>query len=64
MANGDKVLSKGRCEELIKIQGLRFRTPFNVLTLRDCNIVLEVHCLKTVGPIWDFNFMSMSFVVG
>lgn len=40
VANGDTMLSKGRCEEVIKIQGSRFSIHFHVLTLGGCDIVL------------------------
>lgn len=33
VANGDKMLSKGKCEEVIKIHGNKFSIPFHVLTL-------------------------------
>ncbi|KAF5462079.1 hypothetical protein F2P56_018118 [Juglans regia] len=62
VANGDKILSQGRGEELIKIQGSKFSVPFHVLTLGGCDIVLGVQWLKTLGNItWNFIDMSMSF---
>ncbi|XP_042958052.1 uncharacterized protein LOC122293563 [Carya illinoinensis] len=65
VANGDKLISGGRCEEVIKVQDSKFRIPFHVLTLGGCDMVLGVQWLKTLGPIfWDFNSMSMSFSVG
>ncbi|KAF5469943.1 hypothetical protein F2P56_010498 [Juglans regia] len=65
VANGDKLVSSGSCEEVIKVQDSKFRIPFHVLALGGCDIVLGVQWLKTLGLIcWDFNSMSMSFTVG
>lgn len=47
MANGDKILSQGRFEEAVRIQGTKFLTPFHVLTLGGCDVALGVHCLNT-----------------
>ncbi|XP_040988925.1 uncharacterized protein LOC121236540 [Juglans microcarpa x Juglans regia] len=65
VANGDKILSQGRGEELIKIQGSKFSVPFHVSTLGGCDIVLGVQWLRTSGSItWNFIDMSMSFEWG
>lgn len=65
LANGDTVLNKGSCNDIINIQGSRFTIPFHVLSLGDCDVVLGVQWLRTLGPInWDFSTMSMSFCFG
>lgn len=62
-ANGEKLSSYGKCEQVsIKIQGNKFPMSFHLLTLGDCDMVLGVHWLKTLGPIvWDFLLMIMKF---
>ncbi|XP_041025452.1 uncharacterized protein LOC121265848 [Juglans microcarpa x Juglans regia] len=65
VANSDKILSQGRGEEVIKIQGSKFSIPLHVLTLGGCDIVLGVQWLRTLGSItWNFIDMSMSFEWG
>lgn len=61
VANGEKLLSKGRCENtMVKIQGNKFLVSFHVLNLGGCNVVLEVRWLRTLGLIiWDFLKMTM-----
>lgn len=51
VANGDSKLSKGKCEEIIRIQESKFIVPFHVLTLGDCDIVLGIQWLKTLAPL-------------
>ncbi|XP_042988692.1 uncharacterized protein LOC122316222 [Carya illinoinensis] len=64
VANGTKIVTQGRCEETIRVQGTKFLVPFHVLTLGGCDIVLGVQWLRTLGSIqWDFNNMSMQFEV-
>ncbi|KAF5468679.1 hypothetical protein F2P56_012816, partial [Juglans regia] len=64
VADGTSIVSQGKCEEMIKVQGTKFLVPFHVLTLGGCDIVLGVQWLKTLGPIqWDFTNMSMQFEV-
>lgn len=65
VVDGAKVLSRGRGEVEVRIQGSKFSVPFHVLTLGGCDIVLGVQWLKTLGSIqWDFTKMSMSFKLG
>lgn len=61
VANGEKLLSRGRCENtMVKIQGNNFPVSFHVLTLGGCDVVLGVQWLRTLGPIiWDFLKMTM-----
>ncbi|KAF5468849.1 hypothetical protein F2P56_012962 [Juglans regia] len=64
VANGTKILTQGKCDQLVTIQGTKFLVPFHVLTLGGCNIVLGVQWLKTLGSIqWNFIDMSMQFEV-
>lgn len=43
VANGEKLVSKGRCEEsCVKIQGHKFPISFHLLTLGGCEMVLGV----------------------
>ncbi|XP_035551117.1 uncharacterized protein LOC118349692 [Juglans regia] len=64
VADGTSIVSQGKCEEMIKVQGTKFLVPFHVLTLGGCDIVLGVQWLKTLGPIqWDFTNMSMQFEI-
>lgn len=43
VANGEKLVSKGRCEEsFVKVQGNKFPISFNILTLGVCEMVLGV----------------------
>ncbi|KAF5468876.1 hypothetical protein F2P56_012987 [Juglans regia] len=63
--DGTKVLSRGKGEEVVRIQGSKFSIPFDVLSLGGCDIVLGVQWLKTLGSIhWCFTKMSMSFRLG
>ncbi|KAF5471969.1 hypothetical protein F2P56_008726 [Juglans regia] len=65
VANGAKIVSQGRCVEVVNIQDSKFIILFNVLTLGGCDIVLGVQWLKTLGSIkWDFTNMSMEFQIG
>lgn len=47
---------------MVKIQGNKFFLFSCVLTLSDCDVVLGVQCLKTLGPIiWNFLKMTSEF---
>lgn len=62
MANGDTMSNKGSCNENINIQRSKFTIPFHVLSIEDCDVVLGVQWLRTLGPINRyFSTMSTSF---
>ncbi|KAJ0103623.1 hypothetical protein Patl1_06047 [Pistacia atlantica] len=63
VANGDTLFSIGKCEDIqFHMQGNTFRIDFYVLTLGECDIVLGVQWLRTLGPIlWDFVQLRMEF---
>lgn len=62
VANGARVMSHGKCEETVTIQGSKFVIPFHILELGGCDVVLGIQWLKTLGSIqWNFNNMSLQF---
>lgn len=63
VANGEKLLSIGRCEYIpLKVQRKKFFVSFHMPTLGGCDVALGVQWLKTLVPIfWDFLRMSMEF---
>lgn len=63
VANGEKLASEGKCENLeINVQGAIIKSDFYLLTLGGCDIVFGAHWLRTLGPIlWDFNQLWMKF---
>jgi hypothetical protein len=65
IANGDSLTSFGKVDVVtLRIQGLSFNTDFYLISLSGCDVVLEVECLRTLGPIlWDFSLMTMWFTL-
>lgn len=63
VANGDSKLCEGRSDQVaFKVQEHNFTTNFYALILGDCNVILGVYWLKTLGPIlWDFMHLTMTF---
>jgi hypothetical protein len=62
MANGDKVASTDICKDIkFSIAGEEFVLDFFVIPLTGYEMVLDVHCLRTLGLIlWDFTHTHMS----
>jgi len=63
VANGDTLLSSGKCPSVnIRVQGAVITSEFYLLPLGECDVVLGVEWLRTLGPIlWDFAAMTMQF---
>lgn len=53
VASGQEIVSSGRSEDLsIKIQGTQFHTDMFVLPLAGCEVVLGIHWLRILGPMY------------
>jgi hypothetical protein len=63
VANGQLMSSEGKCPVVsIRVQGNTFCTEFYILTLGDCDSVLGIQWLRTLGLIiWDFVKFTMLF---
>uniref|UniRef100_A0A6N2JVX6 Chromo domain-containing protein n=1 Tax=Salix viminalis TaxID=40686 RepID=A0A6N2JVX6_SALVM len=63
VANGDILLSEGKCSNIPFImQGHTYHTDFYIITLGGCDVVLSVQWLSTLGPIlWEFDKLRMEF---
>lgn len=52
ISNGDSVYSEGYCANIaFKIQVTHINSPFYLLQLGGCDMVLGIKCLETLGPI-------------
>ena len=63
VANGEKLMSGGRCQGVrVEMQGNAFVSDFYLLPLEGFDAVLGAQWLSTLGPIlWDFSRMNMKF---
>lgn len=53
VANGDEIPSPGCCKEVeVKMHGYTFRIELFFLPLARCDVVLGIHWLRTLGPIF------------
>ena len=51
------------CPAFIQIQGYSFTTDLHVLPISGADVVLDVHWLKSLGPmLTDYNTLTMKFV--
>lgn len=62
VANGDRLVSPGRCANLrLRIEGKLFTVDCFALDISTVDIILGTEWLSTLGPIlWDFRNMRMS----
>jgi hypothetical protein len=52
VANGEVIRTKGECKDIqFKVQGLKLKVNFNLLSLGGCGIVLGTQWLSTLGMI-------------
>ena len=63
VANGEKLMSGGRCQGVqLEMQGNDIVSDFYLLPLEGFDAVLGAQWLITLGPIqWDFSRMNMKF---
>jgi len=65
VANGQIVQIEGFCLALpVRVQGSNFSDEFYMLPLGGCDMVLRVHCLRSLDPIiWDFSKLIVEFSI-
>ena len=65
VANGSSLSYVSACKGLNwTLQGTKFQTDVLLLPLGNCDMVLEVQWLETLGEIkWDFKQLRMEFVI-
>jgi hypothetical protein len=48
----------------VRVQGSNFSAEFYMLPLGGCDMVLRVHCLRSLDPIiWDFSKLIVEFSI-
>lgn len=65
-ANGEKLISSGRCKEVcMTLQGVPIVVDLYLLPLEGCDTLLGAQWLRMLGPIiWDFSKHQMTFQIG
>lgn len=63
VTNGDRLSSPRQCTGVkLSLQGTPIEVDFLLLSLKECDVVLGVQWLGTLGPIlWDFERIQMQF---